>query len=223
MFEKTYRFEGRAKPNTTLSHLFYLLGFLTSTQPTINVEYRAKMMQYRRAKVEGGTYFFTLVTHNRRQFLCQAENISLLREAFRYVMERHSFKIDAIVILPEHLHCIWTLPPGDSNFSTRWRLIKSYFSRHCDAQYRGQISSSRQNKKEQSIWQRRFWEHQIQTEQDFIYHVDYIHYNPVKHGLVDAPSTWEYSSFHHYAREGIYQSNWRANREMIFPPHMKNK
>lgn len=180
-------------------------------------------MQYRRAKVEGGTYFFTLVTHNRQKFLCEPENISLLREAFRYVMERHPFKIDAIVILPDHLHCIWNLPEGDSNFSTRWRLIKGYFSHRCDSKYHGKMTSSRQNKKEQTLWQRRFWEHQIQTEQDFVYHVDYIHYNSVKHRLVNAPSAWKYSSFHCYVRQGIYDINWGANEEIILPAEIGNE
>jgi putative transposase len=174
-------------------------------------------MQYRRAKIEGGTYFFTLVTHKRKKFLCEPENISLLREAFRYVMQRHPFTIDAIFILPDHLHCIWTLPEGDANFSTRWRLIKSYFSRNCDSQYHGKMTTSRENKKEQTIWQRRFWEHLIKNEQDFICHVDYIHYNPVKHRLVNAPSAWEYSSFHRYVQQEIYQIDWGANEEIIFP------
>jgi putative transposase len=174
-------------------------------------------MQYRRAKIEGGTYFFTLVTHKRKKFLCEPENISLLREAFRYVMQRHPFTIDAIFILPDHLHCIWTLPEGDANFSTRWRLIKSYFSRNCDSQYHGKMNTSRENKKEQTIWQRRFWEHLIKNEQDFICHVDYIHYNPVKHRLVNAPSAWEYSSFHRYVQQEIYQIDWGANEEIIFP------
>ena len=180
-------------------------------------------MEYRRALIKGGTYFFTLVTHNRRQFLCQPENISLLRESFRYVMQRHPFKIDAIVILPEHLHCIWTLPDGDSNFPTRWRLIKSYFSRHCDAQYHGKMTSSRQKKKEQTLWQRRFWEHQIQTEQDLVHHIDYIHYNPVKHGLVNVPLAWKYSSFHRYVHQGIYHLKWGVNEEVVFPSDIGNE
>jgi putative transposase len=139
------------------------------------------------------------------------------KSPFRYVMQRHPFTIDAIVILPDHLHCIWTLPEGDANFSTRWRLIKSYFSRNCDSQYHGKMNTSRENKKEQTIWQRRFWEHLIKNEQDFICHVDYIHYNPVKHRLVNAPSAWEYSSFHRYVQQEIYQIDWGANEEIIFP------
>jgi putative transposase len=173
-------------------------------------------MQYRRSKTKGATYFFTLVTHNRRQILCQPENVDLLRGAFRYVMQKHPFKIDAIVILPDHLHCIWTLPEGDADFSTRWRLIKSYFSRQSDIEYQGEISTSRQSKKEKAVWQRRFWEHQIRDERDFISHVDYIHYNPVSHGLVDAPKDWQYSSFHRYVRDGIYDEFWGTSQPIIF-------
>jgi putative transposase len=108
-------------------------------------------MKYRRAKVAGGTYFFTVVTHDRRQFLCEPENIDLLRNAFRYVKKSHPFIIDAIAVLPEHIHCIWTLPTTDNDFSTRWRLLKSYFTRHCQQQYRGEISVSRFDKREQAI------------------------------------------------------------------------
>ncbi len=113
-------------------------------------------MEYRRAKTPGATYFFTMVTYQRRQILCQRSNVDLLRSAFRYVMEKHPFKIDAIIILPEHLHCLWTLPQEDGDFSTRWRLIKSWFSRQCNLQYQGQISASRQHKEEKAVWQRRF-------------------------------------------------------------------
>ncbi|MBF2057699.1 MAG: transposase [Cyanobacterium sp. T60_A2020_053] len=165
-------------------------------------------MQYRRAKIQGGTYFFTLVTYNRNPILCYPENIQLLREAFAYVMKRHPFVIDAIVILPDHLHCIWTLPEADANFSTRWRLIKGYFSRKCDEKYQGKISIFRQKKQEKAIWQKRFWEHLIRDEQDFINHVNYIHYNPVHHGLVKAVKYWQYSSFHRYVNENIYDMDW---------------
>ncbi len=173
-------------------------------------------MQYRRAKIEGATYFFTVVTHNRRRFLTQPENIDLLRESFRYVMAKSPFTIDAISILPDHLHCIWTLPEGDADFSSRWRSIKSYFSRKCDVQYQGQISESRQKKQEKAIWQRRFWEHLIRDEEDYINHVDYIHYNPVRHGLVKAVKDWQYSSFHRYVKQGIYDENWGISENIIF-------
>ena len=114
-----------------------------------------------------------------------------------------------------HLHCIWTLPDGDADFSTRWRLIKSDVSRHCTEQYKRQRSSSRLAKGEQAIWQRRFWEHQIRDDRDFMQHVDYIHYNPVSHGLAAAPKDWQYSSFHRYVREGIYPEDWGADGQVI--------
>jgi putative transposase len=180
-------------------------------------------MEYRRAKVEEGTFFFTVVTHNRRKFLCDAENICLLRKIFRQVIEEYPLTVEAIVVLPDHLHCIWTLPPGDSDFSNRWRLIKNNFTRHCHARYKGEISASRQHKKEQAVWQRRFWEHQIRDEYDFNKHVDYIHYNPVRHGYVNIPSYWHYSSFHRYVKQGIYEIDWGAGVELKFPDDVGNE
>ena len=174
-------------------------------------------MNYRRAKTPGGTFFFTHVTHNRRPFLCIPQNIVLLRHAFRYAMSNHPFKIDAIVILPEHLHCLWTLPVGDADFSTRWRLIKSYFSRHCDTQYQGRVSESRRRKQEKAVWQRRFWEHQIRDDRDYARHVEYIHYNPVKHNLVSAPIEWAHSSFGRYVEAGVYAADWGAGCAIEFP------
>ena len=173
-------------------------------------------MQYRRAKTPGASYFFTIVTHNRRPLLCEPENINLLREAFRYVMKKHPIKIDAIVILPDHLHCIWTLPENDADFSTRWRLIKSYFSRQCHDYYQGKMNQSRQQKREKAIWQRRFWEHQIRDDRDFINHVEYIHYNPVKHELVKSPKDWQYSSFSRYVESGVYDAMWGASERLSF-------
>ncbi len=125
-------------------------------------------------------------------------------------MAKHLFTIDAFVLLPDHLHCLWTLPDGDRDFSKRWRLIKSYFSRKCDDKYKHTASASRQKKKEQAVWQRRFWEHLIRDERDFARHVEYIHYNPVKHRLATAPKDWEYSSFHRYVRDGMYDLEWGA-------------
>jgi len=173
-------------------------------------------MQYRRARIRGGTYFFTVVTYKRKNILAQIENITLLREAFRHVMEKHPFKIDAIVLLPDHLHCVWTLPTGDHDFPKRWRLVKSYFSRKSDDRNNNKPSASRRKKKEQAIWQRRFWEHLIRDENDFAGHVEYIHYNPVKHGLVKAPKDWKYSSFERYVRNGIYDRDWGAGRSVEF-------
>ena len=147
----------------------------------------------------------------------------MLRNALRHVMRRHPFKIDAFVLLPDHLHCIWTLPQGDDDFSTRWRLVKSYFSHRCESEYRGDVSASREKKREQAIWQRRFWEHAIRDEEDYARHVEYIHYNPVKHGLVTAPRDWEYSSFHRYVRAGLYDKMWGAEQEISFADHIGNE
>jgi len=165
-------------------------------------------MQYRRSRSSGSSYFFTLVTYNRHPILCELGNIDLLRDSFKRVMIKHPFTIDAIVIMPDHLHCIWTLPLEDADFSTRWRLVKSWFSRRCNIKDRKNISDSRKSKQERAIWQRRFWEHLIRDERDFINHVEYIHYNPVKHGLVSSPKNWQYSSFHRYVKKGICDRNW---------------
>ncbi len=123
----------------------------------------------------------------RKPILTHPQNVDLLRKSYKKVMKKHPFKIDALVLLPEHLHCIWTLPKDDCDYSTRWRLIKSYFTRYCDPQYKLERFESRVKKKEQALWQRRFWEHTITDDEDYLKHVDYIHYNPVKHGLVKAP------------------------------------
>ena len=106
---------------------------------------------------------------------------------------------------------------------TRWRLVKSYFSRHCESHYRGDISASRGKKKEQAIWQRRFWEHAIRDDEDYARHVEYIHYNPVKHGLAKAPKDWEYSSFHRYVQAGVYDEMWCAGYEISFADHIGNE
>ena len=153
------------------------------------------LMQYRRAIVPGGTFFFTLVTDRRRPILASDEAVDALRNAFRSVRQSRPFEIDAIVVMPDHLHCIWTLPPDDADFSTRWRLIKTSFSKHCPDTLRRTPYEARLTKGEQAIWQHRYWEHQIRDETDFARHVDYIHYNPIKHGLSRSPLDWPYSSF----------------------------
>ena|SRR2546427_3051860 len=165
-------------------------------------------MRYRRAWTPGGTYFFTVVTFERCELLCRSENVTLLREAFRVVQRSHPFDIDAFVLLPDHLHCIWTLPVNDHDFATRWMLIKSYFTRRCATVLKTASSSSRQRKREQNLWQRRYWEHQIRDERDFERHCDDIHYNPVKHGYVRRPVDWQYSTFHRYVRLGVYPLDW---------------
>ena len=173
-------------------------------------------MKYRRLRIDGATYFFTVVTHERKPILTVDANLNLLREAFREVMKKRPFTIDAIVILPDHLHCIWTMPKDNSDFSTRWRLIKTYFSRRCDSQFRSEPSLSRTKKSEQAIWQRRYWEHYIRNQEDYNRHIDYIHYNPVKHGYVRAPKDWAASSFHKFAKEGRTDINWGASIDIQF-------
>ena len=165
------------------------------------------MPHYIRAYVPGGTYFFTVNLLERKRRLL-VEHIEALRNAFRIVKQQRPFRIDAIVILPDHLHCIWTMPPSDCDYSTRWRLIKSAFSGTIEPGER--LSRRRQVKSERGIWQRRFWEHAIRDQVDFDRHFDYIHYNPVKHGWVERVSEWPHSSFHRFVRLGLYPENWAA-------------
>ena len=168
------------------------------------------MSCYRRA-ITGTSYFFTVVTHHRRPILCEKPVREALRSAIEKVRLRLPFQINAMVLMPDHLHCIWTLPDGDMNFSTRWSQIKHDVSYKCRDLYEATLSPSRQRQREAPIWQRRFWEHQIRDEIDMERHVDYIHFNPVKHGLVDAASSWPYSTFARYVREGIYAPDWGGN------------
>jgi putative transposase len=171
-------------------------------------------MRYRRSQTPGATYFFTVVTYDRRKLLCLGENPALLKQAIAAVKTNHPFTIDAIVLLPDHFHCIWTLPPGDGDFSKRWMLIKSKFTRICEGPFEETVNLSRRDKREKGVWQRRFWEHQIRDDLDFKRHVEYIHYNPVKHGLVKAPVDWKFSSFKRYVDDGKYHRDWGANREV---------
>jgi putative transposase len=166
------------------------------------------MTAYRRNWIAGGTYFFTVNLADRRSSLL-TDNIALLRRAFRYTRNRHSFTIDAIIVLPDHLHSVWTLPAGDADFATRWRLIKATFSRGLHRTE--QISDSRLRKRERGIWQRRFWEHTIRDEGDFARHVDYILFNPIKHGYVARVQDWPFSSFHRMVRLGHYPREWGAD------------
>ncbi|MEX2671405.1 MAG: transposase [Phycisphaeraceae bacterium] len=163
------------------------------------------MPDYRRWRIQGGSYFFTVNLMNRSSRLL-VEHVGLLREAFGTVRRAHPFHIDAIVILPEHLHAVWTLPAGDTDYSTRWRLIKSHFSRGLPSIERR--SASRRRQHERGIWQRRFYEHTLRDENDFAQHVDYIHYNPVKHGHVMKPTDWAFSSLHRYIQRGIVEPGW---------------
>lgn len=158
------------------------------------------MSEYKRYYQSGGNYFFTLVTHQRNPILTTPDNIVRLKGAIKKVKHNHPFSLDAIVILPDHLHCILRLPNEDQDFSTRIRLIKRYFSM--------QIDTSINHRKEKMVWQRRFWEHYIRNEEDWRTHMDYIHYNPVKHGFVRTVKDWQHSSFHYCVEKGFYELNW---------------
>ena len=165
------------------------------------------MSRYRRMWVPGGTYFFTVNLLERRRTLL-VDRIDDLRAAFRVAHAARPFAIEAIVILPDHLHCLWRLPEGDADNATRWRHIKSAFSRRIPAGERR--SPRRLYKAERGIWQRRFWEHLVTDENDFARHVDYIHINPVKHGHVARAADWPYSSIHGYIRHGWLPNDWAA-------------
>lgn len=171
------------------------------------------MRTYQRARVPGATYFFTVNLAERHANRLLTENIEALREAFRVTRQAHPFTIEAIVVLPEHLHCLWRLPPEDCDFSMRWRLIKAHFSRMLPP---GEdISASRMRKGERGIWQRRYWEHVIRDERDWQNHLDYIHYNPVKHGHVTRAIDWPHSSFHRYVKRRIYPENWAGSPDVM--------
>jgi putative transposase len=172
-------------------------------------------MNYRRAFIHGGSFFFTVVTESRLPLFADAQNVVILRDAFHWVQSKYPFTLAAAVILPDHLHCIWTLPPADSDFSTRWRLVKTWFTKHCDPAFRIERSPSGSLRGEQSVWQHRYWEHALRDETDYRRHVEYIHYNPVKHGYVESPRDWEHTSFHRYVNEGLYPTEW-GEGEMDF-------
>ncbi len=171
-------------------------------------------MKYRRSFLPGGTFFFTLITYRRRPIFSPPEAIDLLWNAFGYTMQRMPFTVVANAILPDHLHFIWTLPADSSDYSTRWRLIKSHFTRNWWAGETTSENASRVKKGEKDVWQRRFWEHLIRDERDLTRHVEYIHFNPVKHGLVSSPSEWKYSSFLRYVQDGMYPMDWGLNEKV---------
>ena len=163
------------------------------------------MTNYRRNYVAGGTYFFTVALADRQSALL-VDEIEHLRQSLQTVRQHQPFTLVAMVVLPEHLQCIWTLSEGDSDYATRWRKLKARFSMSLP---KGEDRSlSRERKHERGIWQRRYWEHTIRDERDFRQHVDYIHFNPVKHGLVTAVADWPHSTFRAYTQRGLYPLDW---------------
>ncbi|MBV9757749.1 MAG: transposase [Alphaproteobacteria bacterium] len=163
------------------------------------------MPDYRRNRVAGGTFFFTVNLLDRRSDLLVAQ-IEALRAAVRSVRARSPFHIDAWVVLPDHMHCLWTLPDGDADFSSRWWAIKVAFSKSLPAVE--PRSPVRLRRGERGIWQRRYWEHTIRGERDYALHMDYVHFNPVKHGLASAPGDWPFSSFRRCVALGLYPPDW---------------
>jgi putative transposase len=167
------------------------------------------MSEYRRNRIPGGTYFFTVVLLDRRSDLLTSQ-VDVLREAVKQTRKRRPFHIDAWVVLPDHLHCIWTLPSGDDDFSGRWYDIKMSFSKAIPRTENRSASSVRRG--ERGIWQRRFWEHTIRDDRDYAAHMDYVHFNPVKHAYAAQPAEWPYSSFRRCVAAGIYPANWAENK-----------
>jgi putative transposase len=164
------------------------------------------MSNYRRVKIEGAWYFFTVVTYKRRSFLTDEDTRPILKESLRRIKTERPFEMPVFCLLPDHLHCIWKMPSGDADYSTRWSLIKRIFSKaYLTAGGRPLAQTdSRRKKREVGIWQRRFWEHRIRDEDDYWNHVHYIHYNPIKHGLVKRLEDWPYSTYHRFCQNGLY-------------------
>lgn len=168
------------------------------------------MSNYRRAHVPGGTFFFTLKTENNAPIFSDVRYVRLLGEVIRETKHRWPFEINAIVLFPDHLHAIWTLPSGDQDYSKRWGWLKKEFTkRYLQAGGHEQpTSTSRQRYRRRGVWQRRFWEHTIEDEEDYETHFHYVHWNPVKHQYVECPADWRHSSFHRWVEKGVYEKNW---------------
>ncbi len=166
------------------------------------------MSCYRRSQIPGATYFFTINTFRRQPLLTSYEVVESLRRIFGAVSKEHPFVVDAMVVLPDHFHLLMTLPPGDRNYSKRLSILKRRISQANRHLITEAGSPSRRKRRELHFWQRRFWEHQVRDDRDFEQHADYIHYNPVKHGLVEEVKDWPYSTFHRFVQKGIYPSDW---------------
>lgn len=164
------------------------------------------MPNYQRIYHRGGMYFFTVNLQQRNGNDLLVSHIDLLRAVVKRVRQRHPFAIHGWVVLPDHLHCLLQLPPGDSDHSCRWQLIKAGFAKSLP--YGEHRCASRRKRGERGIWQRRYWEHLIRDERDYLAHLDYIHINPLKHGLVERVVDWPYSTFHRWVRAGVYSHAW---------------
>lgn len=168
-------------------------------------------MRYRRSTVPGASYFFTLITYQRRRLFLDQDNVDRWHRAVSKVQYSRAFSIEAEVVMPDHLHVIWTMPEDDSDYATRIRLIKTTFTKGLPSSNDAGSNDCRASKGEREVWQRRYWEHVIRDEKDFQTHVDYIHFNPVKHGLVKRPSDWPHSTFSQWVDRGVYDPWWGSD------------
>jgi putative transposase len=180
------------------------------------------MPYYRRADQPGGTFFFTIVTHHRRRILCDDHARAALHDALETARQRRPFELEAIVLLPDHFHPLITLPHDDADFSVRIASVKSNFTSRWLASggREGAQSASRARRGYRGVWQKRFWEHQVRDKDDFANHLDYIHYNPVKHGLVTCPHLWPWSTFHKWVARGVHPPDWMCvcGGRIVKPP-----
>jgi len=175
-------------------------------------------MRYRRVTVAGACYFFTVVTHRRQALFADAQAVEMLQEAIQGIREKRPFVLEAQLVLPDHIHVLWTLPEDDCDYSTRWRLIKEAFTRAYASRYRmPERDERRRARGEHAIWQRRYWEHLIRNDRDFTTHLEYIHLNPVRHGLVTAPRDWPHSTFLSWVARGSYDVTWGSDEMPVLP------
>ncbi len=174
------------------------------------------MPNYRRSFVEGGTFFFTVVTYKRQPILTSDLSRRILRHAWKKVQKTHPFTVIAVCLLPDHFHCLISLPEGDKDYPLRWRAIKGIFSRRYKEAggETGRRNESRIKRRESTVWQRRYWEHQIRDEKDLEVHFNYLHFNPVRHDLVTRVRDWPWSSFHRYVRNGHYDPDWGGYQDV---------
>ncbi len=181
-------------------------------------QHLADAMRYRRATVPGASYFFTLITFQRQRLFSDQSNVERWHRSVAKVQRTRPFVVEAEVVMPDHLHMIWTLPEGDADYSTRIRLIKTAFTKDQLQHIRNDTTNeSRAHKGERDVWQRRYWEHVIRDERDFQAHLDYIHANPVQHGLVARPGDWPHSTFGMWLERGAYESWWGTDEMPSLP------
>jgi putative transposase len=167
-------------------------------------------MQYGKPRTQDETFFFTIATRNRAPFLCKQSSVLSMRDAIRTVSRHRPFSLHAFVLLPDHLHCIWTLPLNDPDVTGRWNEIKNEFSRGIHTSPAPAVPD---REDPDSLWRPGLNEHRILDDRDFVSHVEYIHFNPVKHGLVSLPRTWPHSTFLRYVERGLYLPDWGSAGE----------